>query len=188
MTDPYGGARIRRAWIGFFLGRGVQAVAGILALLWLVRLLPVADFAVYGILLGLVELAAPLASLGLAAATQQYLPQAVVEGGLRATVAQVLRWRALAIVVTALLMALGWSSLGAFSGVDPERVPAILVFLLVSIGLLAKVAPECLEAMLLHEYANTARALLPLSRLVVLVLLVFGLTTRAPAVASVIGI
>lgn len=184
--EHYGSARIRRAWIGFFLGRGVQAVAGITALLWLVRLLPVADFAVYGILLGLVELAAPLASLGLAAATQQFLPQAVVAGGLRATVGQVLRWRTVAILVAALLIALAWPSLGAFAGVDYSLVPALLVFLLVCIGLLAKIAPECLEAMLMHEYANTARALLPIVRLLSLAALVWAFGAQAPEVVAIL--
>lgn len=182
--EHYGRARIRRAWFSFFLGRGLQAVAGIVGLLWLVRLLPVGEFAVYGILLGLVELAAPLASLGLAAATQQFLPQAVVDGGARATVLQVLRWRVVSIAGTALLLAAAWPWLGAFAGVQAVLVPAPLVFLLVLAGLLAKVAPECLEAMLRHDYANTARALLPLVRLALLAVAVAGLA--AVGVATVI--
>ena len=75
MSLRYGGARIRRGFAHFIVGKGVSSIAGFCAMVLVVRLLPVDVFADYSVLVALVELFAAISNLGLAHAVLRYVPE-----------------------------------------------------------------------------------------------------------------
>ena len=75
MTERYGGERFKRGLLHFALGKTVSAASGLLAMLLVVRLLPIPEFADYSVLLSLVEVFTAFSALGLAHALLRYVPE-----------------------------------------------------------------------------------------------------------------
>ncbi len=75
MTGRYGGERIKRSLAHFILGKTVSAIAGGVAIILVVRLLSVADFAAYSVLIALVEILTALSGFGIAHAILRYVPE-----------------------------------------------------------------------------------------------------------------
>ncbi len=78
MSERYGGERVRRGLLHFVLGKGVSALSGFVAMVLVVRILPVEVFADYSVLIALVEFVTALSGLGLAHAMLRYVPQLYV--------------------------------------------------------------------------------------------------------------
>lgn len=75
MIERYGKERVRRGLLHFVLGKAVSAVAGLLAMLLVVRGLTVAEFAGYSVLIAFVEVFTAIAGLGLTHVVLRYVPE-----------------------------------------------------------------------------------------------------------------
>lgn len=75
MTGRYGSERIKRSLTHFILGKAVSAIAGGVAIILVIRLLSVADFAAYSVLIALVEILTALSGFGIAHAILRYVPE-----------------------------------------------------------------------------------------------------------------
>ena len=75
MIARYGGERIQRGFWHFIVGKGVSALAGVLAMLLVIRELTVESFAAYSVLVALVELLTALSGLGLGHALLRFVPE-----------------------------------------------------------------------------------------------------------------
>jgi O-antigen/teichoic acid export membrane protein len=70
----YGGERIKRGLTYFILGKGMSALASMLAMLLVVRVLSVGNFAAYTVLIALVDTITIVSGLGIAQALVRYVP------------------------------------------------------------------------------------------------------------------
>jgi len=75
MSNRYGGERFKRGLWHFVLGKAVSAASGFFAMVLVVRLLPIHEFADYSVLVSLVELFTAFSSLGLSHALLRYVPE-----------------------------------------------------------------------------------------------------------------
>ncbi len=170
MNDkPYRGARFRRALIHFVCGRAAQAAGRALLLLVLVRLLEVADYGAYMLIIGLAETVLQVASFGILPVGQRYLPELItsVSAGKLFTFVRVLvlsQIGVLLIVVVALWQL--WSAITPHMGFSETQTvatqAAVSLFLLIPAF---RFSAEMLDALLEQGKAQIARALMPLARL-----------------------
>lgn len=75
MSQHYSKERVRRGITNFLIGKGVSSVAGFGAMVLVVRLLPVNMFAVYSVLVALIEVITALSGLGLGHVLLRYVPE-----------------------------------------------------------------------------------------------------------------
>ena len=75
MSTRYSASRIQRSLIHFTLGKGVSALAGVLAMLLVIRQLSIEAFAAYSVLVALVEMLTAVSGLGLVHASLRYVPE-----------------------------------------------------------------------------------------------------------------
>ena len=75
MSSRYGGERFKRGLWHFVLGKVVSAASGFLAMVLVVRLLPIHEFADYSVLVSLVEVFTAISALGLSHALLRYVPE-----------------------------------------------------------------------------------------------------------------
>jgi O-antigen/teichoic acid export membrane protein len=74
-TSPYSGTVLKRSAIHFLIGKVVSAVLALSILLWLVRLLTVAEYGTYVALVAGVELALVITSFGMPWVAARYFPE-----------------------------------------------------------------------------------------------------------------
>lgn len=74
-SSRFSGDRLKRGLIHFVLGKGVSAVAGILAMMLVIRELTIESFAAYSILVALVEMLTTISGLGLVHVLLRYVPE-----------------------------------------------------------------------------------------------------------------
>jgi O-antigen/teichoic acid export membrane protein len=158
--EPYSVTRLRRALLQFAGGRAVQALARVLLVLALVRVLPVADYGAYMLILGTAEMLLQLASLGIVPVAQRYLPQLLTtlpKRSLYAFVTGLLVAQLAVLSAVAMAAAEFWFWLAPRFGMDASiaAVARVGVWLLVLVPAF-RLAIEVLEAML--AYGQTARA------------------------------
>jgi O-antigen/teichoic acid export membrane protein len=166
---PYGIARFRKALIHFVGGRAVQAAGRAMLLLVLVRLLDVADYGAYMLVIGLAETMLQVASLGILQVGQRYLPQlltTVAPAKLFAFVRTLMILQLGALSLLVLLLWQFWPQLTPHIGFTPEQTlatqAAVSLFLLIPAF---RFSVELLDALLEQGRAQIARALMPLARL-----------------------
>ena len=75
MINRYGGERFKKGLWHFGLGKIVSAISGFFAVVIIVRLLPISEFAHYSVLTSLVEIFTAFSALGLSHALLRYVPQ-----------------------------------------------------------------------------------------------------------------
>ncbi len=75
MINRYGGERLKAGLWHFGLGKIVSAISGFFAMVLIVRLLPISEFAHYSVLTSLVEIFTAFSALGLSHALLRYVPQ-----------------------------------------------------------------------------------------------------------------
>lgn len=165
----YAGERFRRAIKAFLLGRAAQSVANFLIILWMVRLLSPADYGAYMALWGMVEMLAPLSSLGLLEATRRFLPDLASRGN-SASLRAFVRWIALArlgfLIFWTALIAVIWRDASAWLGFDEDQTRQGWVGISLVITVLGfRYACEMLEGLLEQRWSQTVRALFPIGRL-----------------------
>lgn len=75
MSARFGQARVKRGIVHFLAGKVLSAVAGLGAVILIVRGLSIADFASYSVLIALVEVFTALSGLGLAHVVLRFVPE-----------------------------------------------------------------------------------------------------------------
>ncbi len=90
-AHPYSAAALRRGAWHFLSGKAVSGLLTFVILLWLVRLLPVAEYGAYVSLVAAAELAFALGGLGLPWAAARFLPEARLHA--RPEITRALAWR-----------------------------------------------------------------------------------------------
>lgn len=75
MSNRYGGQRLKRGFGHFVVWKTISAGSGFFAMVLVVRLLPIHEFAHYSVLISLVELFSSISALGLAHALIRYVPE-----------------------------------------------------------------------------------------------------------------
>lgn len=75
MSSRYGGKRVKKGLTHFVLGKVVSAICGFLAMILVIRLLPVQAFAHYSVLVSLIEIFTAVSALGLSHALVRYVPE-----------------------------------------------------------------------------------------------------------------
>lgn len=136
--SAYAGARVKRGLWHFLLGKGVSSVAGLAAMVLVVRGLTVDEFAAYSVLVALVEVFAAVSGLGLSHLVLRYVPELFNRAELVA-LGRFLR-AVLAIRTTVLVVALGAASIAAVPIANwlrlEDHLASLQLFLLV-VGLRA---------------------------------------------------
>ena len=178
-SNLYSGKRFRKAVQYFLLGRTAQAVASFILTLWLVRLLVPADYGIYMVLWGMVEMMVPLSSFGMLEAVRRFLPE-LAERGAPGVLIWFVRWMTLIrlsiIVFWAMLIAIFWPDIAAWMGFSMQQQEATLL----AVGLIITVigfryASEMLECLLEQRWSQLISAFMPLGRLAgVAILLIAG--------------
>jgi O-antigen/teichoic acid export membrane protein len=79
MSSRYGGKRFKRGLLFFTLGKVVSGISGFLAMVLVVRLLSVQEFAHYSVLVSLIEIFAAFSALGLSHVLLRFVPELYVK-------------------------------------------------------------------------------------------------------------
>src|SRR5215212_3617027 len=173
-TEAYSVHRFRKALLQFVGGRIGQAVARAVLVLALVRILPVADYGAYMLIVGTAELLPQVASFGLLPLAQRYLPQMLTTLPLPklyrfATFLIVAQIAALAVIAFVLWQL--WEALAPVFGMNAAQISvtrwAPWLFLVLPAF---RFSVEMLEAMLAQ--GQTARAVMSFIRAAALLLLI----------------
>lgn len=175
-TSLYSGQRFRRAIGHFLLGRAAQVVANFALTLWVVRLLAPADYGVYMILWGMVEMMVPLSSLGMMEAVRRYLPDLAARGapGALPGFLRVMTLIRLALMICwALVIAFFWGEIAAWLGFNVAQQEASLVAVCLVVSVIGfRYASEMLECLLEQRWSQFTQALMPIGRLLGVAVLV----------------
>lgn len=161
MSGPaYSGAALKRSAWHFLSGKAVSALLTFLILLWVVRLLPVAEYGVYVTFVAGMELAMVIATFGLPWLAARYVPEFRLHAPgprLRRLVHSLLGWNAIALAAVAAILALGLEPVLAWADLAPYQVVAqfyLLVLLVEGVGRQAR--ENLLGAMLLQGVAQVS--------------------------------
>lgn len=125
---PYSSIALRRAAWHFLSGKVVSGLLTFLLLLWLVRLLPIAEYGAYVSLVAAAELAYALGGLGLPWASARYLPEARLHARpevLRRLIWRLLFWQAGALLFLAAMAGLTFEMTLPLLGLDVTSAAAI---------------------------------------------------------------
>lgn len=187
-NDPYSVSSVRKGLLHFLGGRIAQAIARALLLLLLVRLLPLADYGAYMLVVGLSETMLRLASFGIVPVGQRFLPQLASQCSSASTnyfcMSLIgLQWIALLVVVV--LVGQYWpqvSPLFGFNAVQTTATSGALALLVLIPAF--RFATELLEALLEQGRAQGTRALMPTIRL--LAILVFLASGHKPNLSDIL--
>ncbi len=176
-SNLYSGKRFRLAVVHFLLGRTAQGIASFIFTLWLVRELIPADYGVYMVLWGMVDMMMPLSSLGMLEAVRRFLPELATRGA-----PGVLMWfvRWMMLIRFAILLAwvalifTFWSDIASWMGFDAEQqeTTKLAAWLIVTV-ISFRYASEMLECLLEQRWSQLMYAFMPLGRLSGLAILVF---------------
>lgn len=161
MSVPaYSGVALKRSAWHFLSGKVVSASLTFLTLLWVVRLLSVAEYGVYVTLVAGMESAAIIATLGLPWLAARYVPEFRLQATgaqLRRLVLSLLSWQVAALAGLAGLLGLGLSALLTSANLAPYHSVAqfyLLVLLVEGIG--RQTRESLLGALLLQGVAQVS--------------------------------
>ena len=133
MSTRFGKTRVKRGLVHFLFGKVVSALAGLLAMVFVVRGLSVPDFATYSVLIALIEMFSAVSGLGLAHVVLRYVPELYATHrptSLRSVILSTLGIRT-SVLTGALLIAYGLAQPLAEVLKLQEVLPAFKLFLLV---------------------------------------------------------
>mgnify|MGYP001459816821 CR=1 FL=1 len=173
-TQVYSAHRFRKALLQFVGGRLGQLAARAVLVLALVRILPVADYGAYMLIIGTAELLLQVGSFGILPLAQRYLPQMLTTLPIRKLYNFVSFLVIAQLVVLTLIAALlghYWYLLGPVFGLSQQQIErtslAAWLFLVIPAF---RFSAELLEAMLAQ--GQTARAIMVFVRAAAIVVLV----------------
>jgi len=185
-VSPYSGAALKRSAGHFLIGKVASALLTLGILLWLVRLLAVAEYGAYVTLVAGAELALAVTSLGLPWVGARYLP----EYRLHANGEQLARfvWQMLARICTfaitgALLLFVAMPRLLDFLALSGQLDVARLYLLVLMLEGLRRNVQECiLEPLLQQGYAQFSQVLRNLGLLLFLGVMAYQGAVHLPHV------
>lgn len=158
--SAYSGTALKRSAWHFLSGKVVSALLTFLILLWVVRLLPVAEYGAYVTLVAGMELAMIIATLGLPWLAARYLPEFRLHAPgprLRHLVLRLLTWQAVLLVILAGILAIGLKSYLAWADLTPYRTVAQLYLLVLVVeGIGRQVRENLLSPLLLQGVAQVS--------------------------------
>lgn len=129
-TSAYKTERLRRALMYFVGGRAIQAVGRIVSILLMVRILAVADYGAYMLIIGTAEMLLMVTSFGLVPVAQRYLPQLLGTqpiGSLYRFVALLVVTHLMIIATIAYLLGFFWEMLAPFFGFNGQQISATML-------------------------------------------------------------
>lgn len=161
MSVPaYSGAALKRSAWHFLSGKAVSALLTFLILLWVVRLLSVAEYGVYVTLVAGMELAIIIATVGLPWLAVRYLPEFRLHAPgvrLRHLVFSLLAWHGVSLAVVAVVLAVGLGLFLTWADLTPHHEVAqyyLLVLLVEGVG--RQVRESLLGPLLLQGVAQVS--------------------------------
>ncbi len=169
-SHAYGVKRFRKALFYFLGGRAAQAAARAVLVLVLVRVLPVADYGIYMLVVGTAEMLIAVASFGILPIGYRYLPELLSRLSARKLYKFVLSLTVIqltSICLIAFALSLAWDSITPHLGFSAQQTELARIA-----GWLFLVLPafrfcsELLEALLEQAKSQFVRALMPLGRVV----------------------
>lgn len=164
MTNAvYSGAAVRRAAWQFLTGKAASALLTFVILLWLVRLLPVAEYGAYAVFIAGTDLGYALAGLGLAWLAARDLPDYRLHAGgkiLAWFCIRLLLWQTAALILFVAAMAGLLDVYLAWVGLDEYRNAALLALALLLAEGLGRFLREGLMASLMLQGAARASLIL----------------------------
>lgn len=167
----YTGERVRRGLWHFLLGKGVSSVAGLAAMVLVVRGLSIGEFAAYSVLVALVEVVTALTGLGLSHVILRYVPELYAARETRALGGLVGRAFLVRMAVLGLVVALALSDAPGFAlmtGVG-DWVAAFRLFMgLLIVRIAGHFLSQFLESTLHQSIAQMAFSLGAMVRVLVL--------------------
>ena len=171
-NHPYTVQRFRAALLRFAGGRAAQALARLVLVLVLVRLLPVADYGAYMLMVGLSEMVLAVVSFGILPVGYRYLPEFITSlpyRSLHRFIVTIIGMQVAILSGMAALLASTWDAIMPWVGFDEEQLkrtaPGVWLFLLVPAF---RFSADLLEALLEQGKAQLARALMPTGRALIL--------------------
>jgi O-antigen/teichoic acid export membrane protein len=171
-VSPYASSNLKRTAVHFLGGKAVSALLTFIALLWIVRLLPVAQYGVYVTLVAALELLVPLASVGLPWMAARYLPEFRLHANgrnLGGFTWRVMALLALTLSATALLLALlGEPVLQLLKMQEYRDMAALYLLVLVAEGLGRNLRENALGPLLQQAVAQVSLVVKNLSLLAIL--------------------
>lgn len=172
--NTYSVKRFRKAMLQFVGGRLGQLAARAVLVLALVRILPVADYGAYMLIVGTAELLLQVGSCGILPVAQRYLPQLMMTvplAKLYRFVSFLVIAQLLVLIIIASLLGKYWSHLGPVFGLSDDQISrtglAAWLFLVIPAF---RFSAELLEAMLAP--GQFARAFMVFVRAAAIVVLV----------------
>jgi len=173
-TQVYSAHRFRKALWQFVGGRLGQLAARAVLVLALVRILPIADYGAYMLIIGTAELLLQVGSFGILPLAQRYLPQMLTTLPIRQLyrfVSFLVIAQLVVLTVIAALLGHYWHLLGPVFGLSQQQIErtslAAWLFLVIPAF---RFSAELLEAMLAQ--GQTARAVMVFVRAAAIVVLV----------------
>jgi len=194
----YGAPALKRAAWQFLTGKALSAVLTFIILLWLVRLLPLAEYGAYLVLIAGTELGFALAGLGLPWLAARYLPDYRLHAAgsaLSRLCRRLILWQMLAFVVLAIVIAAMLNVYLAWADLSAHRTAALFALALLASEGLARFLREGLMApLMLQAQARLSLVLRQLVLLTVIAALAFAGQAElvwilaAEAFASILGL
>jgi O-antigen/teichoic acid export membrane protein len=173
-AGAYSVARFRRAALQLVGGRMAQAAARLLLVLAVVRVLPVADYGAYMLIVGTAEMLLQVASFGLLPVAQRYLPQLLTSvplATLQRFVALLVGAQLLVFGAMALALGAAWESVTPYFGMSPAQTEATKVAAWIFLVIPSfRFTAELLECML--GFGQIARAVMVTVRAGAILLLI----------------
>lgn len=176
MSLRYGNERVKRGLTHFIIGKGVSAIAGIAAMLIVVRELTVSEFAGYSVLVALVEVFTAISGLGLAHVILRYVPELYAAHRTRELQELILSCIKIRTFILLIALVIGWFYSKLISGWIglSSLVFAFEAFLVVvAFRTTAHFFSQVLESTLHQSYAQIAFSLSTILRVLGLLALMY---------------
>lgn len=175
MTDErYGAQRIKRGLTHFLTGKGISSIAGFLAVILLVRLLPIESFAAYSVLTAFVELITAVSGFGMAHLMVRYVPELYAKHYQVALRSLIVRSTVIRTFILFAVVGLGLAvagpmapAIGLGSQIDAFKVFLIVVILRCSTHFLSQILESTLHQGI-TQFAFSATALVRLVGMAIL--------------------
>ena len=169
---PYSREAMRRGTWRFLTGKVTSALLTVVILLWLVRLMTVAEYGAYVVLVAGMELGFALAGFGLPWLAARYLPEYRLHGSgasLTAICRQLLLWQVMSLLACITLLAIMLNSYLSWTGLELIHTPAqiyLLVLLVEGLGRFLRVA--LMDPLMLQGESRSSMILRQLSFLILI--------------------
>lgn len=175
--SAYAGERVKRGLWHFLLGKGVSSVAGLVAMVLVVRGLTIEEFAAYSVLVALVEVFTAVSGLGLSHVVLRYVPELFNRSALNALgklMRVVLALRTGVLVVALVGAALAAEPLAGLLGLEKHLAVLQLFLLLVGLRTTSHFLSQVMDSTLHQGVSQIAFSLAAVLRCVGMVWLVYG--------------